>query len=113
MIPFFVFRCIPIKVFTSHNSTRTNEVVLGDADSVFTDTVFADNINYMATEALNEPRRLVAKIRYAHAGAECELIPLGNGQAECKFNEKQRAVTPGQAVVFYENSYVFGGGGIK
>ncbi len=101
--PYYVKKIIP----------ATREVVLGDADSVFTDTVYVDNINYMAVEKLEKPHRLKAKIRYAHAGAECELIPLGNGQAECKFNEKQRAVTPGQAVVFYENSYVFGGGTIK
>ena len=101
--PYYVKRIIP----------ETNEVVLGDADSVFTDTVFADNINYMATEALNEPRRLVAKIRYAHAGAWCEVIPLPGGRLECHFDEKQRAVTPGQAIVFYEDNYVFGGGRIS
>lgn len=66
----------------------------------------------MATEGLDKPRRLVAKIRYAHAGAWCEVIPLPGGRLECHFDEKQRAVTPGQAIVFYEDNYVFGGGRI-
>ncbi len=101
--PYYVKKIIP----------ETNEVVLGDADSVFTDTVFADNVNYMAVEALHKPRRLMAKIRYAHAGAWCEVIPLPGGRLECHFDEKQRAVTPGQAIVFYEDNYVFGGGRIS
>lgn len=101
--PYYVKKIIP----------ETREVVLGGADSVFTDSVCVDNINYMAVEKLEEPRRLKVKIRYAHAGADCELIPLADGKAECRFNEKQRAVTPGQAAVFYENGYVFGGGTIK
>lgn len=100
--PYYVKKIIP----------STQEVVLGDAESVFTDTVFADNINYMAASSLEGPKKLTAKIRYAHAGAECEVIPLPDGRLECHFNEKQRAVTPGQAIVFYENGYVFGGGRI-
>ena len=101
--PYYVKKIIP----------ETNEVVLGDADSIFTDTVFADAINYMAVKNLDVPRRLMAKIRYAHAGAWCEVIPLPGGRIECHFDEKQRAVTPGQAIVFYENDYVFGGGRIS
>lgn len=100
--PYYVKKIIP----------ETNEVMLGDADSVFTDTVFADSVNYMAAENLCVPRRLMAKIRYAHAGAECEVIPMPGGRLECHFDERQRAVTPGQAIVFYENNYVFCGGRI-
>lgn len=98
--PYYVKKIIP----------ETREVVLGDADSVFTDTVFADNVNYMAVPYLKEPYRLIAKIRYAHKGAWCEAVPLPGGRLECHFDEKQRAVTPGQAIVLYENGYVFGGG---
>lgn len=100
--PYYVKKIIP----------ETHEVVLGDAESVFTDTVLADNVNYMAVPCLKEPHRLIAKIRYAHKGAWCEVIPLPEGRLECHFDEKQRAITPGQAIVFYENGYVFGGGRI-
>lgn len=100
--PYYVKKIIP----------KTHEVVLGNADSVFTNIVYAVNINYMAVESLDKPRRLIAKIRYAHTGAECEVIPLADGRLMCRFDEKQRAVTPGQAIVFYENGYVFCGGRI-
>lgn len=89
---------------------KTREVVLGDYDSVFTNTVYADNINYMAEECLSTPRRFIAKIRYSHTGAECEVTPLADGKLMCRFDEKQRAATSGQAIVFYENGYLFGGG---
>lgn len=100
--PYYVKKIIP----------QTNEVVLGDSESVFTNTVYADNINYMAEENLTKPRKFIAKIRYAHVGAECEVIPIADGKLMCRFNERQRAVTPGQAIVFYENGYIFGGGRI-
>jgi len=100
--PYYVKKIIP----------GTREIVLGDAESVFTDTVYANSINYMATGGLEEPCRLEAKIRYAHAGAECEVIPLEDGIIKCRFDEKQRAVTPGQAIVLYKDGYVFGGGRI-
>ncbi len=92
--------------------SKTREIVLGNADSVFTNIVYAGNINYMAVENLEEPYRLTAKIRYAHTGAECEVVPLADGRLMCKFDEKQRAVTPGQAIVFYKNDYIFCGGTI-
>lgn len=93
-------------------NAETNEVVLGDADSVFTDTIYVRDVNYMAVGNLTEPRSLIGKIRYSHAGAECIVTPISGGMLECRFKEKQRAVTPGQAVVFYENDYIFGGGWI-
>ncbi|HBA97317.1 MAG TPA: tRNA 2-thiouridine(34) synthase MnmA [Lachnospiraceae bacterium] len=98
--------------FVKEIRPETREIVLGDARSVFTNIVYADNINYMAVEKLTETRRLKAKIRYSHAGAECEVTPFSNGRLMCRFDEKQRAVTPGQAVVFYDNGYIFGGGRI-
>lgn len=100
--PYYVKKIIP----------KTREVVLGNADSVFTNTAYADNINYMAAKCLTNPHRFIAKIRYSHTGAACEVTPLIDGRLMCRFDEKQRAVTPGQAIVFYENDYIFGGGRI-
>ncbi len=92
---------------------QKGQVVLGGADSVFRDTIYVRDMNYMAQENLTEPKKLIGKIRYSHQGAECLVTPLPNGELKCEFTEKQRAVTPGQAVVFYENDYIFGGGWIK
>ena len=57
--------------------------------------------------------RVTAKIRYSHKGAPCLIRELGDGRVECVFDEPQRAVTPGQAVVFYTGEYVAGGGIIQ
>ena len=55
-------------------------------------------------------RRLLGKIRYGHAGAMCTVENIGEGRIRCHFEEPVRAVTPGQAVVFYDGEFVAGGG---
>ena len=57
--------------------------------------------------------RVRAKVRYNHRGADCTIRMVGKDQIECIFDEPQRAITPGQAVVFYEEDYVVGGAIIK
>ena len=56
--------------------------------------------------------RVTAKIRYSHKGAPCTIREVGEDLVECRFDEPQRAITPGQAVVFYLENYVAGGGTI-
>ena len=90
----------------------TNEVVIGENKDVFTDTLYAGNLNFMAIEALKEPMRARGKIRYSHEGADCTIRMIDNNTLECKFDEPQRAVTPGQALVLYDGEYVLGGGTI-
>ena len=63
-------------------------------------------------EDLNQPRKVFAKIRYAHKGEMCLLEKIGEDMVRCTFDNPVRAVTPGQAVVFYEQDYVLGGGTI-
>lgn len=99
-------------VFVTEIRPDTNEVVIGTNEEVFTDSLICDNLNFMAVEDIKEPTEVIAKIRYSHAGAPCTIKKLENGQVECKFKEPVRAVTPGQAVVFYQNDYVYGGGTI-
>ncbi len=92
---------------------HTNEIVIGETDEVFSRTLRADHLNWMAAERPRGERRFLAKIRYAHAGAMCTVRMTGEDEAECTFDEPVRAVTPGQAVVFYEGEYVAGGGTIR
>ena len=67
----------------------------------------------MAVDGLHgREMRVKAKIRYSHPGAECVIRQIGPDVVECKFDQPQRAITPGQAVVFYKDSYVVGGGTI-
>ena len=90
----------------------TNEVVIGTYEESLTHTVRADRINFMSVEDLKEPKKVWAKIRYNHKGAWCTVEKTGEDEIVCRFEEPQRAVTPGQAVVLYDREYVLGGGTI-
>ena len=91
---------------------RTNEVVIGTYEESLTQTVRADRVNFMSVEDLTEPKRVFAKIRYNHKGAWCTVEKTGEDEVTCRFEEPQRAVTPGQALVLYEGEHVLGGGTI-
>lgn len=91
---------------------NTNEVVIGTVEESMTITLRANQLNFMSVEDLTEPLRVWAKIRYNHKGAWCTVEKTGADEVLCTFEEPQRAVTPGQAVVFYDGEYVLGGGTI-
>jgi len=99
-------------VFVTGIRPDTGEVVIGEHEDVFTDWLICGQVNYMAMEELTEPRRVLAKIRYSHKGEWCTLEKEGEDRVRCTFEKPVRAVTPGQAVVFYEGDMVLGGGTI-
>lgn len=90
----------------------TNEVVIGTVEESMTTTLRANELNFMSVEDLTEPLRVWTKIRYNHKGAWCTIEKTGADEVLCTFEKPQRAVTPGQAVVFYDGEYVLGGGTI-
>ena len=92
---------------------ETNEVVIGTKEESMTTQLRARNLNFMAVEDLTEPLHVFTKIRYNHKGAWCTIEKTGEDEVRCTFDEPQRAVTPGQAVVFYDGEYVLGGGTIQ
>lgn len=94
---------------------QTNEVVLGENSDVFTDTLWAIDLNWISIPYLKEPLKVKAKIRYNSSGAQATIYPGKTGadqEVMVRFDEPQRAVTPGQAVVFYQGNIVVGGGTI-
>lgn len=91
---------------------ETNEVVIGSHAESMADSLKAVNLNFMSVEDLTEPVRVFAKIRYNHKGVWATVEKTGKDEVTCTFEEPQRAVTPGQAVVFYDGDYVLGGGTI-
>ncbi len=99
-------------VFVVELRPETNEVVLGNANEVFSDRLKANRLNFMAIEDLEGEMEVEAKIRYSHKGAKCIIRRTGEDEVLCIFEEPQRAITPGQAVVFYQGDYVVGGGTI-
>lgn len=100
-------------VFVTKIRPETNEVVIGEAGDVFTDSLVCNKLNWMAVDGLHgKPMEVSAKIRYSHKGAPCVIEEIGEDLVQCRFSEPVRAVTPGQAVVFYDGDYVVGGGTI-
>ena len=101
-------------VFVVEIRPETNEVVIGDSKDVFSDHLTCDHLNWMSVDGLHgETMKVTAKIRYSHKGAPCEIREIGPDLVEVQFEEPQRAITPGQAVVFYDGDYVVGGGVIR
>lgn len=89
-----------------------NEVIVGTEQELYTKEVFIEGINYLVTALENKQIEVEAKVRYRAKPAKAILYPLENGKAKFVFEEPQRAVTPGQSLVFYINDIVVGGGKI-
>jgi len=87
-----------------------NTVVLGDEIEVFSPDLTASDLNFISIAALKDEMRVTAKIRYSAKEASAVVRPLKDGRVSVKFDEPQRAVTPGQSVVFYEGDAIVGGG---
>ncbi len=100
-------------LFVKEIRPETNQVVVCRDEELFSDTCYISNMNYMAEASINPDTPAVGKIRYSHRGAACKLTPLDNGMIKCVFDEPQRAMTPGQAAVFYQDDYVLCGGTIE
>ncbi len=88
---------------------ETNEVVLGKDEDCWCDGVMADQLNWMM-ESGPDDKEVLGKIRYAHREESCRIYLQSDGTCRCLFDRPQRAVTPGQAIVWYRDGMVFGGG---
>lgn len=97
-------------VFVTEIRPETNEVVLGENEDVFTNELYASQLNFMSLPDIRQEVLLTAKIRYSHAGSLCKVTRTKEDEIRCEFLEPVRAVTPGQAVVLYDGDYVAGGG---
>lgn len=99
-------------VFVLEIRPETNEVVIGDGTEVYADRLICSDLNFMSVPDFPDDFPVVAKIRYNHRGTKAHVRRIDADQAEVIFEEPVRAVTPGQAVVFYDGEYVAGGGTI-
>src|SRR5260221_3309077 len=94
-------------------------VTVGGNDDLLSRTLIARDLNWIAVDGLhdsgadaNAPMRITAKIRHRHEPAPAVLEPAPNGEVRVTFDQPQRAITPGQAVVVYDGALVLGGGWI-
>jgi len=90
-----------------------NLMFVGEKQEVYGSELIADRVNWIAMDELCQPIRVKAKIRYAHREADAIVEPSGDDTVKVEFMQPQEAITPGQAVVFYDGDMVLGGGWIK
>nr|WP_312578498.1 tRNA 2-thiouridine(34) synthase MnmA [Sedimentibacter sp.] len=91
---------------------ENNTVTLGNENELFSDRLYANDINLIAIEKLNSPMKVMVKTRYKQKESEATIFPVDEDKILVEFKEKQRAITSGQAVVFYQDDIVIGGGTI-
>lgn len=92
---------------------RKNAIIVGSKDEIYAPGLVASGLNWIAIANLKQPARAKARIRYKQEEAEAELVPLEGDKLRVNFEEPQPAITPGQAVVFYQGEVVLGGGTIE
>ncbi|MHB9144420.1 MAG: tRNA 2-thiouridine(34) synthase MnmA [Symbiobacteriia bacterium] len=90
-----------------------NAIVVGGNEDVLSSRLTAADLNWIAFEGPTDPFPAQAKIRYGARPGACFVTPRPDGQVEVEFERPQRAITPGQAVVFYQDDLVLGGGTIQ
>ncbi len=101
----------PLYVLAVRPDTRS--VVVGEEEALLGDRLVAADVNWLSAPEPEGPRRAHVRIRYRHAEAPATVHPLPGGRAEVRFDEPQRAITPGQAAVFYDGEVCLGGGWIE
>jgi tRNA-specific 2-thiouridylase len=89
-----------------------HRIVAGSEDELLSHTLRARNLNWISIPALTAPMRVQVKIRHRHQPAWATIIATAPDEVTAQFDEPQRAITPGQAAVFYHNDEVVGGGWI-
>ena len=93
-------------------NTIDNTVVLGRDADLFTDTLIANDINLISVPRIDGEMRVKAKVRYRHTEQPATVTQIGDDTIKVVFDEPQRAITKGQAVVLYDGDIVVGGGTI-
>lgn len=97
-------------VFVIEKNLADNTVVLGDEKHLFSNRLVVDEVNFIPFDTLTAPLKVKAKVRYRQAEEPALLHPLEDGKVMVEFDEPQRAITKGQAAVFYDGDIVVGGG---
>src|SRR5580658_6389105 len=89
------------------------QVVVGSDDNLYSRTLRAGRVNFISVRDVEAPIRVSVKIRHRHEPAAAIVESIGTGEVLVTFAEPQRAITPGQAAVFYDGDIVVGGGWIE
>ena len=102
----------PKPLYVIELDAARNRVIVGDESALDRDEFKVERCNWIPCDEPPEAIEVTAKIRYNHPGTPATVRPLPNGGAAVKLHVPQRAITPGQACVFYQDDLVVGGGWI-
>lgn len=100
----------PRPLYVAAIDARRNAVIIGDEKDLFRKTLQASAVHLIAGGKIEKPVVVKAKIRYKHREARALVIPVSARRVRVEFDRPQRAITPGQSVVFYRRDVVLGGG---
>ncbi len=99
-------------MYVKEKDLENNRVVLCDNDALFSKELFANDINLISTDKITEPMRVKARVRYNQREQSATVTMLDDDTIRVVFDEPQRAICKGQAVVLYDGDTVVGGGTI-
>lgn len=102
----------PQPMFVKELDVENNQVVLSKAEELFSQTVTARDVNLISVESIPEPLRVKARVRYRQKEQPATVVQTGPDELRVVFDQPQRAITPGQALVLYDGDTVVGGGRI-
>jgi tRNA-specific 2-thiouridylase len=100
-------------LYVIQTDVENSRVVVGESEGLLKRGLIAQQLNWISIERLDSPMRVEAQIRSRHGAAPATIRACKDESVYVEFDEPQRAITPGQAVVFYEEENVIGGGWIK
>lgn len=91
---------------------ETNEVIVGEESELYKKEIFAKDINLLLIDSVNDYMKVQVKTRYSAKSAKALIVMQDENVMRIVFDDPQRAITPGQSVVFYVDDIVLGGGKI-
>lgn len=100
-------------LFVIEKDMENNRVILGTQRELFRDSLICKDVNFIPFDKLNEPMEVTAQTRYHQPATDAVISPVDDGRVLVEFKEPKRAISKGQAVVFYTGDYVVGGGTIE
>lgn len=100
-------------LFVINKDITSNKLVMGTKDEVFSSSLTASDVNFIPFDKLTEPIECTAQTRYHQQDVPCCVYPLDHNRVRVEFKTPHKAISKGQAVVFYDGEYVVGGGTIE
>jgi tRNA-specific 2-thiouridylase len=102
----------PQPLYVTNIDAIKNQIMVGQQDDLLSSEFIAAGVNWVAFDRPDEAVQTQVRVRYRHTPAEATITPIENNRVRIVFDEPQRAITPGQATVFYRDDEVVGGGWI-